>query len=165
MEVDRAPCQDAHEGSEGVTDQERIAAYLERLETMSPQQLREEWTRVFKAPPPKAMSPTLVKRDLAYRFQAKVYGGLKPSLRKRLMSVLEDEGKLVPARRTKLAPGTRLVREWNGRTYIVDATQDGFLFDRKPYPSLSAIAREITGAHWNGRRFFGLTKSNRVAEE
>ena len=53
-------------------------------------------------------------------------------------------------------PGTRLVREWNGRTHVVDVIEDGFVFDGKTYRSLSAIAKRITGAHWSGPRFFGL---------
>jgi hypothetical protein len=53
-------------------------------------------------------------------------------------------------------PGTRLVREWNGRTHVVDVGEDGFVFDGKTYRSLSAVAKRITGAHWSGRRFFGL---------
>ena len=55
-----------------------------------------------------------------------------------------------------LKPGTRLVREWNGRTHVVDVSEDGFVFDGKTYRSLSAIAKRITGAHWSGPRFFGL---------
>jgi hypothetical protein len=55
-----------------------------------------------------------------------------------------------------LRPGTRLVREWNGRTHAVDVGEDGFVFDGKTYRSLSAIAKRITGAHWSGPRFFGL---------
>jgi hypothetical protein len=53
-------------------------------------------------------------------------------------------------------PGTRLVREWNGRSHFVDVSEDGFVFDGKTYRSLSAIAKRITGAHWSGPRFFGL---------
>jgi hypothetical protein len=53
-------------------------------------------------------------------------------------------------------PGTRLMREWNGRMHLVDVTDNGFVFDGKTYRSLSAIARRITGAHWSGPRFFGL---------
>jgi hypothetical protein len=53
-------------------------------------------------------------------------------------------------------PGTRLMREWNGRMHVVDITEDGILFDGKLYRSLSAVAKRITGAHWSGPRFFGL---------
>ena len=53
-------------------------------------------------------------------------------------------------------PGSRLMRDWNGRTNVVDVVEDGFIFGGKTYRSLSAIARKITGAHWSGPRFFGL---------
>jgi hypothetical protein len=54
-----------------------------------------------------------------------------------------------------------LVREWHGRTHSVDVLQEGFLFERKTYRSLSQIARRITGAHWSGPRFFGLVKKRK----
>jgi hypothetical protein len=55
-----------------------------------------------------------------------------------------------------LKPGVRLVREWNGRSYVVDVVEDGFVLDGRSYRSLSALAFHITGAHWSGPRFFGL---------
>ena len=58
--------------------------------------------------------------------------------------------------RPKLRPGGRLVREWNGVTHVVDVVADGYLWRGTRYRSLSAVAREITGAHWSGPRFFGL---------
>ena len=61
-----------------------------------------------------------------------------------------------PASKPHLAPGTRLLREWNGRTHQVDVTDDGFVWNGETYRSLSAVARAITGARWSGPRFFGL---------
>jgi hypothetical protein len=58
--------------------------------------------------------------------------------------------------RRRLVPGVRLLREWNGRTHVVDVTEAGYLYEGETYRSLSAIARKITGAHWSGPRFFGL---------
>lgn len=58
--------------------------------------------------------------------------------------------------RRSLLPGARLLRNWNGRTHVVDVIEGGFLFQEKVYPSLTAIAQTITGAHWSGPRFFGL---------
>ena len=58
-----------------------------------------------------------------------------------------------------IRPGSVLLREWNGRTYEVRCTDDGFVFDGQAYKSLSKIARRITGAHWSGPRFFGLVKA------
>src|SRR5262245_36958495 len=57
-----------------------------------------------------------------------------------------------------LRPGTRLVREWRGRTHTVVVTQAGFEYTGKAFPSLTKIAQAITGAHWSGPRFFGLTR-------
>ena len=58
--------------------------------------------------------------------------------------------------RRRLVPGARLMREWGGRTHVVDVIEGGYLFEAKVYPSLTAIAGRITGAHWSGPRFFGL---------
>jgi hypothetical protein len=55
-----------------------------------------------------------------------------------------------------LKPGARLVREWRGRTHTVTVTEDGFEYAGENYPSLTKIAKKITGAHWSGPRFFGL---------
>lgn len=63
---------------------------------------------------------------------------------------------LAPAPRPLPQPGTRLLREWNGRQHFVDVVDGGFVLDGKTYRSLSAIARQITGARWSGPRFFGL---------
>ena len=59
-------------------------------------------------------------------------------------------------RKADLSSGTRLIREWNGRTIVVEVRDDGFWWEEKTYRSLSVIAREVTGAHWSGPRFFGL---------
>lgn len=58
----------------------------------------------------------------------------------------------------KLKPRTRIVREWNGRLLCVLVTEGGFSFEDRSYGSLSEIAREVTGAHWSGPRFFGLKR-------
>ncbi len=57
----------------------------------------------------------------------------------------------------QVASGTRLIREWNGVTHVVDAVDDGFIWQGARYGSLSAVARAITGARWSGPRFFGVT--------
>ena len=60
-----------------------------------------------------------------------------------------------------LKPGTRLVREWRGVTHTVLVHADGVEWNGRRYRSLTVIAREITGAHWSGPRFFGLKKARR----
>jgi hypothetical protein len=61
-----------------------------------------------------------------------------------------------PRKRRKLQPGARLLRDWNGKTHVVDVIEGGYVFEAKVYPSLTAIAGKITGVHWSGPRFFGL---------
>ena len=62
----------------------------------------------------------------------------------------------IRADRDRPITGTRLLREWQGVEQIVTVTADGFEWQGRPYKSLSAIARAITGARWNGWTFFGL---------
>ena len=57
--------------------------------------------------------------------------------------------------------GTRLIREWNGVEHTITVLRDGFEWQGRPYKSLSAIARAITGTRWNGYRFFGLRERKR----
>ncbi len=54
-------------------------------------------------------------------------------------------------------PGTRLVREWQGRMHQVTVLPEGFEYESQFFTSLTAIARKITGISWSGPRFFGLT--------
>jgi hypothetical protein len=70
----------------------------------------------------------------------------------------EPQGTLKQPSR-QLTPGARLVREWNGQTISVEVSEDGFVHADKTWRSLSEIAQHVTGAHWSGPRFFGLTRN------
>ena len=61
-------------------------------------------------------------------------------------------------RRRLPLPGTLLSRKWKGRTILVEVLAKGFRYENQHYPSLSAIAVEVTGTRWNGLAFFGLTR-------
>lgn len=65
-----------------------------------------------------------------------------------------------PCERRRLTPGARLMREWGGRTHVVDVIEGGYVFEAKVYPSLTAIASKITGVHWSGPRFFGQDRDS-----
>ena len=71
---------------------------------------------------------------------------------------LKSKGSIVVPSGMCLRPGTRLVREWRGRTHTVVAMENGFEYAGKTFPSLTKIAHAITGAHWSGPRFFGLIR-------
>jgi len=133
---------------------------IEDLPTMSPAQLRAAWREQFRKPAPE-IGPDLLRRGLAWQIQSRVRGGLLPSARKAIDKAqrqLERTGSATSDRNLTIKPGTRLVREWHGKTYHVLVLDEGFEHDGRRYESLSQIARAITGAHWSGPRFFGLKK-------
>lgn len=126
--------------------------------------LVERWQAHYRTDPPKGLSRRLLILGIAYRMQAKRYGGLTPAARWRLS--VDGRGDATPGRaRTKamtdLTSGTRLVREWNGATHVVDVVDGHLMWNGASYRSLSAVARAITGAHWSGPRFFALTPDRR----
>ena len=127
------------------------------LAEIPPAQLREPWETMEGSPAP-ALAPPLLRRLLAQRLQERRHGGLPALVRRELLRIAEGEpAQPLPQARPQLAPGTRLVREWNGRTITVEVHDDGFRHAGRNWRSLSEIARHVTGAHWSGPRFFGLT--------
>ena len=98
-------------------------------------------------------------RAIAWRVQEKALGGLPPTRIRafgRLVKQLETRGELDLKRQRQLKPGTRLVRQWHGKPYVVTVLEQGYEYEERHYASLTPIARQITGAHWSGPRFFGL---------
>ena len=131
---------------------------LAALATMSPVQLRAEWRRVYRRPPPR-LTPDLLARGIAYHLQERSCGGLPAGIARQLDQIARrlavgDDPTSKPV--TRLKPGTRLVRRWNGTTYSVLVTDAAFILGDRSFASLSQIAEAITGAHWSGPRFFGV---------
>ena len=137
---------------------ERLKQRIEELETLPRDKLAERWERTFKCKPPKGVKSRFLQRALAYELQARALGALKPSVKRQLSdaNIGRDLDNGSDRKKTTIRPGTRLVRDWNGRSYTVDVTPEGFHHNGKTYRSLSAIASEITGVRWSGPRFFGL---------
>lgn len=125
-----------------------LEAELARLETLDLTGLRAEWARRH-GEVPALRSVDLLRRVLAWRMQAAVLGDLDAATRR----LLRQEG---VAKSDGLRVGTVLVREWLGVRHEVEVVDDGFVHDGKVWKSLSGVARHITGARWNGPRFFGL---------
>ncbi len=128
---------------------------------LSRNELVEAWAKVYGLSPPKGLSTRLLTYAYHYNRQIKNYGGLRKTTLRQLMQhvpavsgTAQVKAKLPAA--VKPATGTRLVREWRGRTHMVDIEENCFVYQGKSYRSLSAIARAITGARWSGPRFFGL---------
>ena len=122
--------------------------------------LKQQWRTLFgKEPPP--FSRTYIQSRLAYRIQELAYGGLKPETVARLEALGQQlDGGHITLRRirrdAKPIAGTRLVREYQGIEHTVTVLADGYEWQGRPYQSLSAVARAITGTRWNGLVFFGL---------
>ena len=140
---------------------EDVANELVAIPELSRAALVERWAAAYGRPPPKGISRRLLEYAAAWHLQSQAFGGLEPAVRRRLQRHArpgEESASRVPeAVRSKgPPPGSRLVREWHGRTHTVDVVETGFLFDGKHYGSLSQVARAITGARWSGPRFFGL---------
>ena len=109
-----------------------------------------------------------LENRIAYRIQELAYGGLKPETIRRLEILGEqyDSDNLTTRRiRHEARPvaGTRLVREYRGVEHTVTVLADGYEWECRPYRSLSAIAREITGTRWNGLVFWGLKRQGSAA--
>ena len=120
------------------------------------------WRGFYRANPPKGISRRMMVRAVAYEMQAKEYGGLKSAVSKQLQRIaagLVAGDPVAIKAASRLKPGARLVREWNGATHVVEVVDDGFIWNGERHSSLSAIARTITGARWSGPRFFGLASS------
>ena len=150
-----------------MTNADPIPARLAALKTAPTLDLKKQWRDLFATEPPPFNRRYLESR-LAYRIQELAYGGLKPDTIRRLERLGEelDGGDRKKSRiRADMRPitGTRLLREWQGVEQIVTVTADGFDWQGRPYKSLSAIARAITGTRWNGWVFFGLKNHRRAA--
>jgi hypothetical protein len=138
---------------------------LARLPKLDIRELREEWRRLYKAGASPHLSRELLIRAVAYRMQEVALGGLRPEPQRQLRQIAQEvkqTGEEAKRFRPQLKPGTRLMREWQGRTYEVVVLDDGFSWQGTRCNSLSAIARKITGTAWSGPLFFGL-KQNQSA--
>lgn len=136
-----------------------VAAEIARLGVLTLFELRAEWRRLHRMQPPMRLSRDLLIRGITYKLQERALGSLSKSLMRKLESrgVSPQGGSdRKPVLPIILKPGTRLVREWHGVTHTVLFHADGVEWKGQQYKSLSLVAREITGAHWSGPRFFGL---------
>ncbi len=155
-------------------DQEMAA-----LRQMTVPQLRSRHQGLFGEPPRSVHKEHLVRR-IAWRLQALAEGDLSERARRRAAELACDADLRIRAPRgqhpsasqrtdaTKESPpprdprlpipGTLLVRSYRGQTRQVKVLEKGFEYDDQIYGSLTSVVQNITGQHWNGYHFFGLTK-------
>ncbi len=157
-----------------------VAKEVAAMERMTVDELRAKYADVFGEPTNGRNKRWLIKR-IAWRMQANAEGDLSERARRRAMELANDadlrmtpprERKPAPAvdeqtiaaatpvvAATNLMPGTALKREYKGQTIRVMVLADGFEYLGERYKSLSAVAKAVTGQHWNGRLFFGLRQN------
>ena len=154
-------------------DHAGITALVNSVPSFARSDLIDRWQKQFGNPPDKMISTRLLVFAVAYALQVERHGGLSRRSRNKLMKLsgvpVRSPGCLpkgdalpAPGKRKVVhldAPprrGTRFVREWNGKSHVVEVMDNGFAWQGKTYRSLSAIATAITGSRWSGPRFFGL---------
>ncbi|QDU28841.1 hypothetical protein ETAA8_39460 [Anatilimnocola aggregata] len=147
------------------------------MERMTVDQLRTKYADVFGEQTNGRHKEWLIKR-IAWRMQANAEGDLSERARRRAAELANDADLRVTAPRkpkvtpdaealtttvaakigvsTELLPGTMLKREYKGRTIRVIVLDEGFECEGERHKSLTAVAKKITGKHWNGFHFFGL---------
>ncbi len=140
--------------------QTSVAAQIVNLGCLPMSELWVMWDRYFPRRPDYP-NRTHVESRLAYKIQEEAFGGLAPETRKRLEAIGAKHSKIklrAKPREFDFAPGTVLVREWGERDHQVKVNAHGrFEYEGNTFKSLTAVARHITGTHWSGPMFFGLT--------
>jgi hypothetical protein len=138
---------------------ETLGADLGALQELTLDDLKEKWLDYFGSPCPTRMSRNFLLRALACQMQKQALGGLDRVTRRRVDRAAKDlaagRSPRAPAQ-TRVKPGTRLLREWQGKVHEVVVLESSVEYRGASWPSLSAVAREITGTRWSGPRFFGL---------
>ncbi|HXP87808.1 MAG TPA: DUF2924 domain-containing protein [Bryobacteraceae bacterium] len=153
---------------------------LDRLARMQPYELQRLHQRLFKRAVPSGNSE-LARRRIAWHVQSEREGGLPESARQHALAIAKEASLRIHARQASTQsplphatvtgivsdhdsrlpmPGSILIKEFRGQTFVVRVLDNGFECDRRRFTSLSAVAKEITGKKWNGFLFFGLTKGS-----
>lgn len=138
-----------------------IELELAAIDKMSLQEAQQSWQQRGLGQAPQ-LPLRLLRRLLAQLLQEQALGALAASDLTELEAAAVSAEKVrpragpPPPRHVMLAQGTRLVREWNGRTISVDVVGEGYVWNEQHYGSLSEIARTVTGTRWSGPRFFGV---------
>ena len=144
----------------GRADLAEVDRQIAELVDRSTHELRLAWRQLHHTGPPQGLSRDLLIRALANQLQERTHGGVSRALRRRLQTLAGEfeKGSASFDPGIVLKTGTTLVRQWREHAHTVLVREDGFEYEGQLFRSLSVIAERITGAHWSGPRFFGLSK-------
>ena len=133
-----------------------LEAQIAEIEQWDRVKCLEVWTKLTGMPPGARLSSRFLRRALIFEQQCNELGGHSAAVKRSLKANATADCKTTAKAAATLSSGTQLVREWNGRIYRVNVCKDRFEMDGRHFTSLSAVAKQITGAQWSGPRFFGL---------
>jgi hypothetical protein len=145
-----------------------VSDEIARLAGLPTPALRAAWRRRYRTEAPASLSRDLLVRALAYKLQERAHGGLSQSAKRALHALAPTRAAAraaAAAPRARLKPGARLVRDWHGEAHTVFVLADGFAYRGQRYRSLTQIAKAITGVHWSGPRFFGVSERRRTPQQ
>lgn len=142
-----------------------ISEELAELRALRVPELVERYVAVFGRLP-RCKQPTWLFKKIAWRIQEQRFGGLSKRAQERLEELIAEIDIDLGAERARVkAParngtvlGATVSRVWKGRTVFATSVDGGWEHEGAVYRSLSAVAKHVTGSHWNGRLFFQLTK-------
>ena len=131
---------------------------MQDLKTLSTKELREKFNLIFKYQAPLGYTKTFLIKEILIAQNCETFSKETQGLINKLIKNYKSNktAKLEKLNQFKTTIGTKFIREYKGEKYEVVATKEGFEFQNKKYKTLSAIANEITGKHWNGKKFFGV---------
>ena len=141
--------------------QASVAARVAELSCLPMSELWTVWDQYF---PRRPINPNrvFIESRIAYKVQEEAFGGLSDTVRHRLETIGARHSRIKLRARPRdinFVPGTVLLREWGDREHKVLVTAEGlFEYEGSTFKSLTAVARQITCAHWSGPMFFGLNK-------
>ena len=122
------------------------------LKNLSLSELDKLWAKMFDAPPAFRVKPYMIPK-LAYKIQELAYGGLDAESEKKLKY---EANRLDKNKKYSPMVGTKIVKEYKGKTIEVTVVEEGFSYEGVIYKSLSAVAQKVTGTKWNGLKFFNI---------
>jgi len=155
--------------------QENLLTKIMNLKDASLEELKKKYSELFENKPAPSNNKTYLWKKIAYRLQELEYGGLSVESQGKIQELIQkydpvnnkavrpentsqNEPKKANLKRDKRLPipGTVITKEYKGIKLQVKILESGFEYSNKVYKTLTAIAKEVTGAHWNGYLFFNL---------
>jgi hypothetical protein len=155
--------------------QENLLTKIMSLKDASLEDLKKKYSELFKDKLAPSNNKTYLWKKIAYKLQELEYGGLPTETQSKIQDLIQkydpvnnkamrpedatqDQPKKPSLRRDKRLPipGTVITKEHKGIKLQIKILESGFEYSSKVYKTLTAIAKEVTGAHWNGYLFFNL---------